>query len=649
MAAGLVSGKAQAQQGSIASAPRFIDALLGDDSNSGTEASPWRSLHRATNGDVQDATVLRLRCGRVWREQLTLPLKQGTQGVEVSAYGDECTKAAPTISGADLFNGQWQRDGKFWSRPLPANQPKISQLRINGTLLRTAQWPNHQPDWNDFVLLSTAHQPNGSMLLLRPADAAFLADKDVASAILMVKSTPWFQDTMQVDRLDAASGTLQLKGKTRYAVDAGAGFFLSDKAWMLDAPGEFIHDTARSRLVMMLPTALEGTDPNQSTVEGSVRDTAVQVSRGVGFKLSGITIEMARRSGLRISESISPVVLEACIRDNGEDGLLMAGTSGGSIRQSSFVGNARTALDAMGASQLFIADNDAIDTGMGAQHAGWSAGAIVGGDASVITNNRIQRAAYHGIRYAGSGGSQVNGNTINGACARFSDCGAIYTWNGPISNAGQDRARSEVKRNKVAGLRAIADGAVGEGRDIAAGIYLDDFSRNHLLEDNTIVDVPIGVFVHNSGHLQILRNRMWNTSKAALLMIDWRQDGRFMDHNRVEGNDLSPAIAPQAAGDVAARRTGSLAISFHQIKQGMAAVGPDLNEFSSNTINLPANWRGPVGLVKSATAATWLDEDKLSTLDRSARIQRADNLHAMLASARQPVAAGLRQAQCNKR
>ena len=617
---------------------RFVDAVSGDDRNNGTQTSPWRTLRRAAGAEANGSVALRLRCGSVWREQLHVQQKAAAPITDISAYGNDCADAPPVISGADTFNGQWQRDGNTWWRAVPASLPKVSQLRINGGMLRVAQWPNNASNMNGYLPLDEAHQTHASLLLLRQAEARYLADKDVAGASLMVKSKPWFQDAMQVERLDAATGLVQLRGKTRYPVEAGAGYFLADKPWMLDAPGEFIHDTVKARIAMVLPAHLAKIDPNQAMVEGSVRDMAVLVQRGTGVKLSGITVEMARHTGLRIDQVAAPVVEQVCSRDNGEDGMLLSDSDGGAVRSNSFVGNARTGLEASAAGRLTIADNDVIDTGTGTQHAGWSAGAIVGGDANTISNNRVTRAAYHGIRYAGSGNTRVAENTVIGACARFSDCGALYTWNGPVGKAGESRVLTEVKRNQISDMRANADGAVGEGRDAAAGIYLDDFTRNQLVEANTIVDVPIGVFVHNSSQLQILRNSMVATSKASLLMIGWRKEGSFMDQNRVEGNDMWPVsrLQPATASD---SKLPSLAISFHQMNDGMAAIAPGKNEFAGNKINLPKNWRGPISLVKSAASASFINEDQIKPLDQQALVARTDDLARLQLQDKTPLVA----------
>ena len=604
----------------------YIDNELGNDSNPGTALLPWRSLQNLSNRRITSGTRVRLACGQTWREPLVLDLTAGAKDVSLTGTGDDCAGSPPVISGADLFNGQWVRQGSVWSRPLRAGTPKITQLRINATSLRTAQWPNHTPDWNDYATLSAAHRPSSLELMIKPTDAAFLVEQDIKGATLMVKSKPWFQDTLVVDGLDTDRAILQLRSKTRYQVEAESGYLFTDKRWMLDAPGEFFHDSANARLWLIPPTELQALSLNAANVSGSTRDVAMTVKGGARLLVTGITLEMARRTGLRLEGTAAPHINRLCVRQNGEDGVYLSGTVGGQISSSMLTGNARTGIEATDTRDLSITENVVQDTGLGA-HMVWSAGAIVAGDQGTTSRNTILGAAYHGIRYAATGATTVSDNTITGACTRFSDCGAIYTWNGPIRNADTLRETTTVKSNRINRLRANKFGAVGEGADTVAGIYLDDYSRDQTITDNQVMDVPIGLFIHNGSYLRILNNRLWQTSKASLLMIGWRPEGDYMRANIVQGNDLAPLLMAAATIEVGATEgeSKSLAISFHHNSRGMRAIGTEANTFSNSIVRLPNNWYGKVAIAKSSKDLKSFSKNELAAIDKQVKIVEATN------------------------
>ena len=596
----------------------YIDNERGNDSNPGTALLPWRSLQNLSNRRITSGTRVRLACGQTWREPLVLDLTAGAKDVSLTGTGDDCAGSPPVISGADLFNGQWVRQGSVWSRPLRAGTPKITQLRINATSLRTAQWPNHTPDWNDYATLSAAHRPSSLELMIKPADTAFLAAQDIKGATLMVKSKPWFQDTLVVDGLDTDRAILQLRSKTRYQVEAESGYLFTDKRWMLDAPGEFFHDSANARLWLIPPTELQALSLNAANVSGSTRDVAMTVKGGARLLVTGITLEMARRTGLRLEGTAAPHINRLCVRQNGEDGVYLSGTVGGQISSSMLTGNARTGIEATDTRDLSITENVVQDTGLGA-HMVWSAGAIVAGDQGTTSRNTILGAAYHGIRYAATGATTVSDNTITGACTRFSDCGAIYTWNGPIRNADTLRETTTVKSNRINRLRANKFGAVGEGADTVAGIYLDDFSRDQAITDNQVTDVPIGLFIHNGSYLRILNNRLWHTSKASILMIGWRPEGDYLRANTLEGNDLAPhyPASLDAKDPTAGRENSNLAISFHHNSRGSRALGADANTFRNSIVRLPKIWRGKIAIVKSNQEQRMFDSLEVTRIDPS--------------------------------
>ncbi len=572
----------------------YLDAERGSDSNPGTQALPWRSLAKLTAARLPSGHGVYLRCGSQWRESLTLSAAQLERGAVIAGYGPECSTRKATLSGADDFSLGWRKSGAAWVRDLPPGTPKITQLFVDGQALRPAQWPNPgaagQPR---LALVAAAPAPTG--LGLSNADAAALAGKDLQGAAVQLRTQPWLMETRRISAV--AASQLTLDSAPRWALQPGEGFVLQDKLWMLDSPGEFFHDTRSQLLHLIAPVAGVPADINTARVEGSVRDVALALSQVAALSLRDIAVRAARVDGLTLTDTPEARISGVHARDNGGAGMrlwqwlalpatLSAADAGPRISDSLVAGNGHQGIDAVHTSGARIERVLALANGVGPQHQGPVAAALAAGPGARIENNIVDGTGYVGIHFSAQNASVVAGNTVSGYCKRLSDCGGIYTWTGRADAAAAANLSATVERNRVLSASAWLEGAVSDGREVVAGIYIDDHSHGARVQNNLLVGMPMGVLVHNASNVSVSNNRIWQPTQVALWANMDQSDADSMVGNRFSLNEIVPLVqanVDDTAGSLPAFST-SQAVWFWHTRDGAAALTPARNQFIGNRV-----------------------------------------------------------------
>ena len=582
----------------------YVDAETGSDSNPGTASLPWRTLSKAASVRLQTGQGLYLRCGSLWRESLALDATQLVDGSVVAGYGSECALRRAVISGADDFSGAWQMSGSLWSRALPAATPKISQLFLNGQPLRTAQWPDAVSTGRE-VALAAGGDAARSRLLLQPGDTSALSGRDLAGATVHIRTQPWMIESRRV--VAAGPGHLDLDRPLDWPVDAGEAFVLQDKSWMLDAPGEFFHDTTTQRVLLQVAIVGAPADVNGALIEGSVRDRALAVSQRSALVLRDLAVHAAREDGLRLFDAPRALLQGLEAQSNGANGLqlaqwlpLGATVAGPTVTDALIAGNGRRGIDAVHVDRALISGNRVLGTGSLPHHQAAVAAGIAAGPGARVENNLIDGAGYVGIAFSALGGSAVTGNTVREYCTRLSDCGGIYTWQGrALATAAQ---AASVHNNRVLAAQAQLAGTAVAGNDVVAGIYLDDFTRNVSVRNNLLVGMPRGVFAHNASGLTVEDNRIWLATEAALWASMDQTDADWMSGNVWRNNEIVPVVQAQARAGALPTFAVSQAVWFWHVLAGEAALAPGRNTFSGNRVlqmqgplAAHAQTRGPAG------------------------------------------------------
>lgn len=581
-----VPGGTQATEGVSATSPAgfFVDGSLGNDAGPGTMAQPWRTLAKLKDARLGSGQSIFLRCGQTWRESLVLTSTQLVDGARISGYGNECGQAKAVINGADLFSGAWTKNGNVWSRAVPAGTPRISRLFVNGSSQSLARWPNAVGVAAGYAYVDARATATIASVLVASADRAQLQSRDLQNAGIHMRTSAWRIVSRSVASYDSAQGLLRLDSPSDYNIDPAEGYVLEGKLWMLDAPGEFFHDISANRLYLYPSDAASQADLNQAVVEGSVRDDVLTLSDRSGLRVENLALRKGRIAGLVLRSAPAAVVDGVEASGHGSTGIHATGSAslaGPTIRNSSIDDNWLYGIDTQYAGPSQVTANTVNRTGTVASVMQSYAG-IAAGPGSKVQNNQVDGSGYHGIRFSGVGGSVVSGNTVSNYCTRLSDCGGLYTWNGPkTSGAGQT---STVENNQLLQASANTDGAVGAGIDVAAGIFLDDFSNGVIVRGNLVHGAPIGIMVHNSFSNTIESNQFLLNSKTGIHASMDQGDRDWMTGNMFRTNQILPLRTAKAGASGLPALSDTYPIWFFHNLAGSSSISSGSNVFSGNQV-----------------------------------------------------------------
>lgn len=126
----------------------YVDSVNGSDSSSGlSTSSPWRTLGKVSNSSIKPGDSVLLRCGRTWREQLTIRFS-GTSSSPIT-IGSYSTGDKPIICGADVFSSGWVNIGsnKWYHSSVSSDPDQVLFNDIRGTRKSSAGYLTTSRDW----------------------------------------------------------------------------------------------------------------------------------------------------------------------------------------------------------------------------------------------------------------------------------------------------------------------------------------------------------------------------------------------------------------------------------------------------------------------------------------------------------------------
>lgn len=565
----------------------YVDSIDGDDNDAGTILKPWKTLAKARSVSLKTGEGLYLRCGAVWRESLDLDWTRLADGSKVAGYGDCTATNKATISGAISLDSGWVKNGNIWSRAVPPNTPKIARLYVGNEAHRVARWPNFTTYSSDFAVSDSGAAFSTGTLRAAAADRAALRDKDLNGASVQVRSTSWQIEARQVAGNMASDGTLPMSSPTTYTPEPGSGYVLQNKLWMLDAPGEFFHDTATNTVYVYPATAAQQANMNGLSVEGSIRKSTLSVKGAPNLLIQNLAFTMSAGDGFQGIDAPGIQVRNVTASRNVGTGIVLAvydsrvvSTLRSVISDSTVSENWLGGINGRHQERLDITNTTVSDSGL-VDNVAWSDAAINVGDSSTVIGNVVRNSAYHGISFTGTGGSSIKSNHISGYCIRLTDCGAIYTWNGPKQSRRTDNQSSIVEGNQVLDATANMQGAVGGG-DVVGGVYLDDYTLGVTVRGNWITGVPVGVFLHNASGITVTQNRLWLSTGVGLNASMDQSDGDYMAGNAFTDNEFVRIVKAQGAYPNLPTISADNTIAFYHYLYGAGAITSGANVFSGN-------------------------------------------------------------------
>ena len=509
----------------------YVDATNGNDANIGTSSSrAWKTIAKVNRSTFKAADRILLKRGETWREQLIVR-SSGLRAAPIifGAYG---SGAKPIISGADTVTGWTIYSGNIYvANVSPGNIP--NQLYIDGTFVDIARYPNS--GWLSATANSTDTTSIIDTNLTLPAE-------QIVGATAMVKAVPWSIRAVTASAYDSATHKMTLSSNvynSSIVMRTGFGFYLQNMLWMLDSPGEWYYDSKENKVYLWMP---DGDSPNEHSIEISNRSYGIVTSGKNYITIQDLTIKNANSKNVYVDGGINVSIFGLDVY-GGQIGIFLATTSNSSVILNS-VQNALSngiQMSGTGSGSGHVFSNNTINNAgnVGASPKYTNAGLIVGGASMSINNNTITNSGYNGITLV-AGGQQnlIDNNFVDRSCLLFDDGGGIYT-SAPYNT---------ISGNTV--TNTIGD-VTGTPKTIPQvyGIYLDDYSHDISVLNNTVSNAYTGIFIHTGYDNTVTGNTVLR-SRGYGFMINKNTSGALpgsVHGNVVTGNIFETIAANETA------------------------------------------------------------------------------------------------------
>jgi Right handed beta helix region/Carbohydrate binding domain/Periplasmic copper-binding protein (NosD) len=570
---GLLASAAQA-------ATYYVDALSGNDLWSGklaaTNASstdgPWKTIAKVNQITFAGGDSILFRCGRTWRDELVINYS-GAPGkpITFASYGG-CTSASnPVISGSRIVTnwGMQPFSGQIYVAPLPF---EVAQVFVDGKYMRLARHPNKGVSSSKGVTNFASIQ---DVLLVRdgtqcpsphqPCRPGGLVDHrlsprssgDIVGAGIHVRSSQFAYEDRRVAAYDATTQTVRFDRPTTYTFEQGYGYYLDNKLWMLDEPGEWFYDKNAQKLYLWLPA---GDAPGKHTVEAAKKG-----QRGIiASARSNISIRNLRVSqtedGIDLSSSTDSLISGVQVTDSGASAVVAANSSGLTIDRTLIDRSATQGIWAQSSTSLSVVNSQISNSGTVGSPRELIYAAIFCKEClrARITNNTIRNSAYAGIWYGNN--SLISGNYVENSCRLMNDCAALGT-----SNADRLPNNSQVLNNIVVRTPGNPDGLPSGKAYPNAAIYLDDYSNHLDVAGNTTVDSDYGIMIHNGFANGVANNTVYGARGAALFI---QEDGETpsVSGNRIVSNTFFP-VGPNSSIVETTRHDAATAFASYDLNR----------------------------------------------------------------------------------
>lgn len=559
--------------GSVQAAPRagqtyYVSSSTGNDGNNGlSEGAPFATVSKVNGLNLQPGDSVLFKCGDVWRADPLIIRRSGVAGSPITfgTYPAGCADK-PVLSGAQPITGWTLSGGAVYVANLAtgANAGKfahgVNQLFRGDARLPMGRWPNL--DEGDAGYATIDAQPGAAQF----RDGA-LPSADWRGAVAHIRGMRWYILNRAVTGVSGTTLTLGANLDCWGGNCTGWGYFLNNHRATLDREGEWYYDAA-ARQVYLYTT---GGAPADGEVEGSVvleNDDRSWggITLGKDLEEPGIAYVVVENLDVRrwFRHGIATPTNHAHYENHHVtlQNNTISDVDGMGINLMSWVWDAEDGRpDGWRGGYTMTVDGNIIDTanrmginlcsrnstisdnvirnvglianlgaaGMGCDFDDGGGQCTEDGDGirikvdeaadsannNTIARNRLERIAHNGIDVFGYA-NVFEQNVIHEACYAKGDCGGVRTY-GRLNFGATPVYQLAFRSNIVVDTPGNTDGCHDDYKALFGfGLYIDNYSRDVLLEGNTVIDSTAAgiLYQHSTGTAR--NNVLYNNSAGTL-------------------------------------------------------------------------------------------------------------------------------------
>jgi len=489
----------------------YFSSSSGDDSRSNTQAqsssTPWRSLSKLSSffSSLQPGDAVYFKRGDVFYGSINIT-KAGTSSAFISfmAYG---TGNRPIIAGLSDVTGWTSSGTNLWtSAAISAGQATAMIVLINGTYYPMGRYPN-------------ANTTNGGYLTYESSGTNYITDNQLSTstnwkgAQVVVRKSTWILDKGTITSHSGGTLTYTPTASGNNSGVNGAGYFIQNDRRTLDQQGEWFYDPSTKKLTMYW----SGTPP---ATQISTTTTVLDGGAKSYLKFDNITFKGSIGRMINVPTTSNFTFTNCDFWDAGEDAIWCSSASYLDIENCTFQNTNNNLIVGSGLSYLTLinntANNNGIYPGMSNQGSGYSCeGFHITGNNMTIQNNSIVNTGFNGIYFQGNN-ITIKNNYVDTYCSVKGDGAAIYTWTGSTGPVCTNRV---IDGNICLNVVGAVNGSANPSNDILldAGLYIDDYSQNISVTNNTFANCPKGIYIHNSSNITVRANTVYNNTYGGII------------------------------------------------------------------------------------------------------------------------------------
>jgi hypothetical protein len=461
---------------------------------------PGRLIAKVNSQTFTPGASILFKKGDTWTGETITVNSSGNASnpITYSSYG---SGAQPVISGFTTITSWTDEGGGIYSKVI-ATQSAPNMVMVNGENTAKGRYPN-------------AGGTNGGYLVIdsHVGDSS-IADDDLNSAItnwtgaeLIIKKNRWMIERIPITN-HVGNTLTYISANAGYDAIDGYGYFIQNDIRTLDIIGEWAYRSGK--LYMYFGAA----NPNDYTVKLATTDNLISITHNY-IHVVGLTLEGANSTGIYSTYTTGVNVKNCNILYSGIYGINFSSGMASYLIENNFINqNNYSGIRCVAANtytggvvRYNTVKNVGLLVGMTQPQGGMLEGIFFNGENGIVEYNTVDSIGYVGIHFDPTkNNNKIRYNQVSNFLLTKDDGAGIYGWKIAYNGA----TGIEITNNLVWGGVGSHDGVFsGHTTNLAMGIYLDNFSENILVKDNSIWNCAGGgIFLGNHARNSILRDNL---------------------------------------------------------------------------------------------------------------------------------------------
>jgi hypothetical protein len=525
-------------------AAEFYVSPAGNDSNAGTKEQPFRTLLQARNAvrtartDSAEPSAVVLDGGAYRlsgtfeldeRDSNTIYRAAPGQNVRITGGIEVLLNALKPVSDQQilaLLPEEVRSQVVEWVVPDRAPDSSVKwpdrfrgyagwpEIYCGGTPLRLARWPNtgyaqisKVLDRGSLPSENETPDRGGRFVFKENNPGTWSPDRPVYLGGYWCYK--WYDEFLRVESIDFKKKQIQMAAPHKYGLGGPSNglYFAINLPEELDQPGEYVYDSNRNTLYLLLPA-----DAEEAVHVSIVNAPLVRINKAKSLSFRNIIFENGCDNGIEISDCESVLLSGCTVRQISGTGVHISGGSNCGLDRCHVNLIGKSAVSLNGGDRKTLTPSKHFATNCRISHFArliktYCPAVMLQGVGQIVSNNHLHDAPHCAILFGGND-HQIAFNHIESVCLDTSDAGAIY--------CGRDWT---LGGNRIHGNFIHHLGSAIHHQNW--GIYLDDMASGIEVSQNIVMDTSAG-FLIGGGRSNVIKDNVIINCPLKSIVFDAR-------------------------------------------------------------------------------------------------------------------------------